>query len=213
MKKFTLIIILLIFNLTFGQDKNDPTESLIAEFKSEMKKDNISDFFIVKHITYGTTRIIDLKDPNSCNKNGYYFWMYGFWKNNEETWIKKYDNCGAFDSVKLSDSKSFEFYQKSIDSIKKDEVEIYTIKTDSIVNGKKYSFVSTQSHSSQRYFWFFKDSTEFQKNFEKYNLETVKDNINLNYKSNNNLSIVKLNLICEEIIYELEKKKMFNRLK
>jgi hypothetical protein len=80
MQKFTLIILLLIFNLTFGQEKNDPTESLIAEFKSHMEKKDVSDFFVLKRIIYGTFRIIDLKDPNSCNEKGYYFTMYGFWK-------------------------------------------------------------------------------------------------------------------------------------
>ena len=213
MQKFTLIIILLIYNLTFGQDKNDPTESLIAEFKSEMKKENVSEFFMVKHITYGGARIIDLKDPNSCNENGYYFWMYGFWKNGNDTWIKKYDNCGGFNSIKLADSKPIEFYKKNIDSLKKGEVEIYSTKPDSIINGKEYKFFSSQSHSPLRYFWFYQDSTEFKKNFDKYNLKTKKDNKNINYKSNNKLSIVKLNSICEEIIYGLEKKKEFNRLK
>tara|TARA_R110001632_G_scaffold31109_6_gene81363 strand:- start:2019 stop:2660 length:642 start_codon:yes stop_codon:yes gene_type:complete len=213
MQKLTIIIFILICNLTFGQDKNDPTESLIAEFKSEMKKENISDFFMVKHITYGSARIIDLKDPNSCNKNGYYFWIYGFWKNGNDTYIKKYDNCGGFNSIKLTDSKPIKFYEENIETLKKDEVEFYIVKPDSIVNGKKYSFFSSRSHTPQRYFWFYQDSTEFKNDFDKYNLETEEDNKNLNYESNNNLSIVKLNLICEEIIYGLEKKKKFNRLK
>lgn len=213
MQKFTLLILLLIFNPTFGQDKNDPTESLIEKFKSEMKSENVSDFFMVKHITYGTAQIIDLNDPNNCNEKGYYFWMYGFWKNGNKTWIKKYDNCGGFNSVKLTNSKTIEFYRENLENLKKEEVEIYTVKPDSIVNGKKYSFFSTRTHSPQRYFWFFQDSTEFKKHFDKYNLETEENNKNLNYKSNNSLSIVKLNSICEEIIYGLEEKKMFNRVK
>ncbi|AXT63049.1 hypothetical protein D1816_22785 [Aquimarina sp. AD10] len=214
MHKFTLIILLIIFNPTFGQEKDDPTELLITKFRSEMKLENISNFFIVKHITYSSSFLILKKGETTvCKPKAYNFNMYGFWKNGNETWIKKYDNCGGFNSIKLTDSKSLEFYEKNIDNLKKDEVKIYTTKADSIVNGKKYSYVSTRSHSPQRHFWFFKDSTKFQKKFNKYNLKTEKNNKNLNYESNNDLSIAKLNLICEEIIYGLEEKKMFNRLK
>jgi hypothetical protein len=214
MQKFTLIILLLIFNLTFGQDKNDPTESLIAEFKSEMKKENTSDFFMVKHITYGSARIIDLKDPNSCNENGYYFTMYGFWNNGKDSYIKKFDNCGEFNSIKLSDSRTIDFYKKNVEMLKSEKVKSYQLTPDSLgKDGLVYKSISSRTHQPLRYFWFFQDSTEFKNDFDKYNLETEEDKKNLNYESNNNLSIVKLNLICEEIIYGLEEKKMFNRLK
>ncbi|WP_248724382.1 hypothetical protein [Seonamhaeicola sp. ML3] len=213
MKKFILIITILFFNLTFGQDKNDPTESIITEFKSKMKENNVTDFFMVKHVTYGTARVIDLKDPDSCIGNGNYFWMYGFWKNGNETWVKKYDNCGGFNAVKLTNSKPIKFFKKNIETLKKDKVEIYKVKPDRIVNGRKLSYFSGQSHTPQRYFWFFQNYTLFENYFDKYNLETEEDNKNLNYTSNNNLSIVKLNSLCEEIIYELEEKKSFNRLK
>ncbi len=213
MGKSLIIVLLLIFNLSFGQEKNDPTELLIAEFKSEMKKENISDFFMVKHITYGTVRIIDLKDPNSCNENGYYFTMYGFWKSGNDTWIKKYDNCGGFNCTKLSGSKIMDFYKSNFTKLKNQEVQRYKMKPDSIANGKTYSFSSSQSHSPLRYYWFYQDSTEFDKNFDKYDLTTKPDNDNINHKSNNNLAIIKLNVICEEFIDHLNENKLFNRLK
>jgi len=214
MQKLTLISLLLIFNLTFGQDKSDQTESLIAEFKLEMKKENISNFFMVKHITYGYTILTHKKgDTTPCIPKGHYFNMYGFWKNGNNTWLKKYDNCGGFNAVKLTNSKATDFYKEAIEKLKKEEVEAYIIKRDSIINGKKYSFVSASNHSALRYFWFFQNSVEFTKKLDKYNLETEEDNRNLNYTSNNNLSIATLNLICEEIIYGLEKKKIFKRLK
>ena len=213
MQKSLIIILFLISNLIFGQDKSDPTESFVTKFKSEMMKENISNFFIVKHISPGNTRIIELKDPNSCNENGYYFVMYAFWENGNETWIKKYDNCGEFKNVKLTNSKPIKFYKKNIESLKINDVQPYIFKPDSIANGKKYSFISGRTHTAHRYFWFFQDSTEFEKKFDKYNLETEKNNKNLNYELNNNLSIVKLNIICEEIINEMETMKIFTRLK
>lgn len=204
----------MIINLTFGQEKNDPTESIITEFKTEMKKDNISDFFIVKHITYGYNfQIYKKGDTTACKSNGYNFNMYGFWKKGNDTWIKKYDNCGAFNSVKLSDSKAMDFYIKFFDEIKVEEVERYTIKKDTIIDGIKHSLHSSKSHSPLRYYWFYKDSTEFDKNFDKYNLTTKAENKNVFYVRNNDLAIVKLNSICEKIIDKLNEEKLFNRLK
>ncbi|WP_106793229.1 hypothetical protein [Aquimarina sp. Aq78] len=213
MRKSLIIIILLILNLSFGQEKADPTESLIAEFKSEMQKDNISDFFILKQIRYGTIRIIDLKDPNICNKNGHYFTMYGFWKSGNNTWIKKYDNCGGFNSIKLSESKIMDFYKSNFTKLKNQEVQEFKIKPDSIANGKTYLFYSTKSHSPLRYYWFYQGPIEFDKNFDKYNLKTKPYSKNMNHESNNNLVIVKLNVMCEEIIDNFYEKKLFNRSK
>ncbi|NIK93215.1 hypothetical protein GZ212_13715 [Mangrovimonas sp. CR14] len=214
MHKYLIIFLFLIFNLTFGQEKDDPAKSLIEEFKMEMNRENIKNFFIVKHITYVSKFLIfNKEDSTACNPNGYFFNLYGFWKNGNEAWIKKYDNCGGFNSIKLVDSKPVDFFIENIEELKKGEVEIYIIKPDSMSNGKKYSYTSTRLHSPQRFFWFFSDSSEFQKNFDKYNLETEEDNKNLNYESNNNLSIAKLNSICEDIIYRLEEKEVFSRLK
>ena len=84
MQKSLTIILLLIFNLTIGQKKVDPTESLISELKTELNGKNITDFFVVKQITYGTAYIFDLDDPNSCNPNGIYFTIYAFWKDGKD---------------------------------------------------------------------------------------------------------------------------------
>ncbi len=213
MQKSITIILLLIFNLTIGQEKVDPTESLISELKTELNEKNITDFFVVKQITYGTAYIFDLDDPNSCNPNGIYFKMYAFWKDGKDDYVKKIDNCGEFNSLKLSDSKISEFYVKNLESLKSDEVKSFQIKPDSIANGKIYKSVSRQNHQPQRYFWFYINSAEYRNHFDKYNLTTEKDIPNINYKSNKELSIVKLNAICEEIINDLNNKSLFNRLK
>ncbi len=213
MQKSIIIILLLIFNLTFGQDKVDPTESLISELKTELNKKNITNFFVVKRITYGTAYIFDLDDPNSCNPNGIYFTMYAFWKDGKDDYVKKFDNCGGFNTLKLSDSKISEFYVKNSESLKSDEVKSYQIKPDSIANGKIYKSISHRNHQPQRYFLFYINSEEFRNHFDKYDLTTEKDIPNLNYKSNNELSIVKLNAICEEIINDLNNKSLFNRQK
>ena len=81
--------------------------------------------------------------------------------------------------------KISKFYKKNIESLKVENVQPYIFKPDSIANGKKYSFTSRRTHTAQRYFWFFQDSTEFEKKIDKYNLETEKNN-----KSVSNISSV-----------------------
>ncbi len=213
MQKSIIILLVFICNLNFGQGKNDTTESQILDFKSEMKKENISDFFIVKHITHGSVIIPESDDLNPCYPKETYYGLYAFWKKEKKTYIKKFDNCSEFKIIKLNDSKVIDFFKDNLDKIKLEEVEEYTFKPDSIVNGRKYSFISTRSHSPLRYFWFYNNSTEFKKNFDKFQLQTEKDNENLNFESNNNLSLVKLNLFCEKIIAGLAERKRFKKIK
>ncbi|WP_066225055.1 hypothetical protein [Formosa haliotis] len=196
-----------------GQEKIDPTESLISEFKAELNEKNITDFFVVKRITYGTAYIADLSDPNSCNPNGTYFTMYAFWKDGKDGYVKKFDNCGEFNSLKLSDSKPIELYKKNYEKLKSEKVKSYQLKRDSLgKNGLVYKSISSVTHQPQRYFWFFTESTEFTNHFDTYDLTTERDKPNLNHKTNNELNLVKLNAICEEIINEFNYKNMFNRI-
>ena len=151
----SLIILLFLFNITFGQEKKDPTESILSDLKSELEINNVSDFFVIKQITYGTAYIFNLDDPNSCNTNGIYFTMYAFWRKDKDCYVKKFDNCGVFNSIKLTDLKISEFYEKNLESLKSDEVKSYQLKPDSIVNGKVYKSISSRNHQPQRFFWFF----------------------------------------------------------
>ena len=213
MQKSIIIILLLIFNLTFGQEKIDQTESLISEFRVELNKKNITDFFVVKRITYGTAYIVDLNDPNSCNANGIYFTMYAFWKDGKDSYVKKFDNCGRFNSLKLADSKPIELYKNNYEKIKSEKVKSYQLTPDSLgKDGLVYKSISSRTHQPLRYFWFYTESTEFTNHFDTYDLTTEKDKPNLNYKSNNELKLVRLNAICEEIIDEFNEKNMFNRI-
>ena len=214
MQKSLIIIFLFIINLTFGQEKIDQTDSLISEFKLELSKKGISDFFVVKRITYGGIHIYNLNDPNSCKPNGVLFTMYAFWKNGKDSYVKKFDNCGGFNSLKLPNSKPIERYKKNIEKLKSETVKPYQLTPDSIgKNGLVYRSVSSRTHQPQRYFWFFTKSTEFTSHFDTYDLTTEKDKPNLNYMSNNKLALVKLNTDCEAIINEFNAKNMFNRIK
>jgi hypothetical protein len=98
--------------------------------------------------------------------------------------------------------KSADFPKNNTSQLKTEKVKRYKIDKDTS---------STVSHSCFRNYIINDGKTKYVKDFDLYDL--TGQNNNLNYESNNNLSIVKLNLICEEIIYGLEKKKVFNRLK
>ena len=199
--------------MTFGQDSKDKTESYIKKFRKELKKKDVDDFFVVKHIQYGVAKLSNLNDKDYCDKNQVHYRIYVFWKENNDYWLKVFDNCGGFTPIKLRNEKIVDFYVENLEKIKLDEVERYKLKPDSIVNGKKYSFHSTQSHSPLRYFWFYKDSVKFKKFIDKYDLTTREQTPNINYEKNNNLALVKLNNLCEKIIEEYVKTEELVRIK
>ena len=213
MLKYIFIFLIIFSNLTFGQDSKDKTESYIKKFRKELKKKDVDDFFVVKHIQYGVAKLSNLNDKDYCDKNQVHYRIYVFWKENNDYWLKVFDNCGGFTPIKLRNEKIVDFYVENLEKIKLDEVERYKLKPDSIVNGKKYSFHSTQSHSPLRYFWFYKDSVKFKKFIDKYDLTTREQTPNINYEKNNNLALVKLNNLCEKIIEEYVKTEELVRIK
>ena len=199
MQKYTFIIFFIISNLTFGQDSKDRTESYIKKFRKELKEKNIDEFFVVNQRQYGIVP--------SFNKT------YAFWEENNVYWLKVFDNNGGFIPIKLNNGKALVFYQQNFENIKIDEVETYKWKPDSIINGKKYSFNSSQSHSLLKYYWFFKGKVKFKKFINEYDLTTSEKNPNISYEKNKNLELVKLNIVCDEIIEENVKTKKIVREK
>jgi hypothetical protein len=214
MHRFIIIIFFLVSNFSLGQTNTDQVESIISDFQAELASQNISDFFALKQLAPGSIHIFKYYDPNICGANGIYFELYLFWKNGNDSYIKKYDNCGGFEPLPLSDSEPINFFEKNAKNLKVAEVRPYQTKPDSIgVNGIVYKSISSVSHSSQRVFWFFSRSSQFKKRFIEYDLTSEVDQPNLHYKTNNELSIVQLNIICEEIIGEFESKNSFKRTK
>lgn len=205
MQKYAFILLFILSNLAFGQDPEDLTETYITHFQKELKRKNIDDFFVVKHIQYGTARFSDTNQKDYCEKEEHYYRIYAFWKEGNDHWLKAFDNCGGFVPVKLHNKKALNFYNKHFEDIKFDEVERYKIKPDSLANGKKYSFISMQNHTPLRYFWFFKSSVEFRKHFNTHNLTSYKKSPNINYKKNKNLKLVSFDRICDAIIEKFVK--------
>ena len=205
MQRYIFILSILMSNLSFGQNSKDQTETYINKFRKELTRNHIYDFFVVKHIQYGGIRITNINDKDYCEKDEVHYRMYAFWKENNDYWLKVFDNCGGFFPMKLKDKKALESYIQNFERIKLETVERYKLKVDSVANGKKYSFHSTQSHSPLRFFWFYKNSIDLKKKIDKYNLNTSEINPNINYETNNNLELVKLNKICDVIIDEYVK--------
>lgn len=194
-----------------GRDQEDQTAAYIQRIEKVLQQKNIEDFFIVKHIQYGVSRLQNIESYDFCNKDQVYFKMYVFWEENQDYWLKVFDNCGGFIPIKLSQSYFWKFYLQNFEKIKAEEVATYKIKPDVKLTENTHYYSSSQTHSPLRYFWFYKGAVKFEKFIDTYDLTTKKSVPNINYKSNKNLALTQLNRICEAIISKYDHTKGMKR--
>jgi hypothetical protein len=190
----------------------DPTEELRNELSSKMREQNVSDFFITTNIYINADYIAPIDNELNC-KDGFSYNAFVFWKKEDNYKLKKYDNCGEFKALDILDKRPIDLYTKNINKIKVEKVKPYTTGFEITKEGDTLSIIQIVSHSSQQNFWFY-DGNEYIKNvFDLYDITTDSNNENINFEYNNNLSIVKLNNICREIIIDFETNNKFIRIK
>ncbi len=200
-------VILLILVLSFGscaikknteiEDKSNFTFASIAE-SFDAKKTNYIGF---KKNCIGINRLekaTKINCRNCYSKND----IYIFWNDHEKSYVQKFDNCSAFNSVIISGFTPNEFLKKNTTELQTNVVGGYKINKD--------SYIGT-SHSCYRNFIVNDGLLKYEKGFDV--LKLTGENENLNYKLNNSLKIVALEKILNGIILKLESQNQFKRNK
>lgn len=200
-------VILLIFVLPFGScavknsiKHKEKTEFTFSEITKTFDKKNVN-YIGFKKKCIGRVRLEKATNKNcrNCNsKND----IYIFWTDNEKSYVQKFDNCSAFNSVVISGFNPNEFLKKNTAELQTNKVEAYKMNEDTYLS---------VSHSCFRDFILNDGLLKYEKRFDLLNL--TGENENLNYKRNNSLKLVELEKKLNGIIQKLERKNQFKRNK
>lgn len=123
-----LLILFYLGTISHAQKNEIKIDSIISNF---IAKENIENYFFYKNYCVGCFRIAAQEDSTACITKGTYYQAYLFWKNNNKTKVKKFDNCGNFNTVKLKNNKIYNFYFRNFEKLKKRM--FYLIKLKKIV--------------------------------------------------------------------------------
>lgn len=185
MKKAFLFLLLnfLLSNFAIAQLKRisefQPiSERMVQDFKNELKfttktdelRASKVDFIAFKKYHIGAYRQSLANDSNGC-KNCYDDYpIYLIWKENNKSYIQRFDNCGVFNSIKLKNNQLFDEFLQNFDTIKEEKVKVYQ---------EKENTVTTISHSSFMKFIFSKDGKEHFQYIDEFNLDSQGVRLNI----------------------------------
>ena len=109
---------------------------------------------------------------------GVYSTAYLFWSKDKSTFIQKFEDSEydknpviKFKPIEINDSAFFNFYKLHKNKLKKENVEHFKSKPDSIVGNIIHSSRVTISHSSYRNFVIKTDNENFHKYFDYFDLK------------------------------------------
>ena len=203
MRTPVLLTLLFILSSAYSQEKKS-IDSLVKNKFEKFQKYGVNNFFALNRYCIGSSKLN--KDPKlNCDGN---YELYFFWKVNGKQFIQRIDDCRIYraleiaDSKELTDSNLFDFFENNISVIKTGIVKTYKTK-----NGE----VSTP-HTCFREYFFLSENVIHKKQFNLFDLSKGEDESNMNYEFNSNLAIVNLNMICAELILNIEAENKFKVL-
>lgn len=206
MKKIPIILVLLVYSLSYSQNDLAYVDSLVDDFTAKLEERGINEYFYAKRYCLGQVEMFKMDDGKWCSSSGTYYAVYLFWSEGENYMIKKIDNCGMFFSLRLDDTNIREFYKERLSDLKNNQVKRYH--SESWTGEPKQR---TKIHSCYREFSFSEGNDNFKHKFALFDLSNDSEGKNVNFDYNKNLTIVQLDKMLDNAISAKEPK--FKRLK
>ncbi len=192
-----IILFLCILGTAVTQAQNDKAyvEGLIQEFTQKLNDRGIHDYFIAQHYCSGKIEMFQI-DGKMCVTKDTYVETYVLWKEDEQSFLKKIDNCGLFHSVTLADDALYDYYLSNREAIKTETVKKY--------RSENYDGKPASSRKVQPCFRSYALGAKGEGAQGTYNLfdvsNTSEEGANTNYSFNSNLKVVQLNeLLADEV--------------
>ena len=195
MRKLCLMFVMVLSSFVNAQDFDEAfLDNQVEAFSQELKDRGINQLVVYKSYCVGENRIITIKDK-VCTSKGTYYRSFVIWKEGEYDYIRKFDICGSFRSVKLSDSSLSDFYESEWSALLDDEVKPYRSETYSGIPERR-----KDAYPCMREVEFNSENKLVHKKFDLFSLGNESDGKNLNYDFNQTLKLVELHKRIEKVI-------------
>jgi hypothetical protein len=199
MKKIILLLSLFIGVAASAQNDEAYVDELTQQFAQKLADRGISDYFTAKRYCSGKIEMFQIgREKKLCTSRGTYYEVYVVWKEEEQAFLKKIDNCGMFYSIELDDDALYDFYVTNKE----------TLLSETVKNYKSASFTGTPELRKNpqpcfRGFGFPHDGAVVTKKYNLYELNEGNGD-NLNYEYNSQLNIVALDAKLDEVLANSE---------
>ncbi|MEP2935573.1 MAG: hypothetical protein ABJM06_07625 [Gilvibacter sp.] len=204
-----LLVVAVLFLATYSsQAQQDEAfvDNAISEFIESQPTQVRSSMYSVKRFCNGSVKMFMMADGSRCATTGDYIEAYLIYKNEAAVFIKKFDNCGAYDAIQLEDAKVYKMFVTDAGSLVKEVVKPYKTAQE---NTQPLS--RTKVYRCHRSFTYYIGEESTIVSYPLYDLSNESLQPNVNYEFNNNLGTVKLDKILDSIIVPLEENKSFKR--
>jgi hypothetical protein len=197
-------LIVIVFGLmcmgTQAQHDKAHVDHLVSKFIKSLEKRNINNYMYMYDYCDGSTEIFKLSDGSRCSSKGTYYKAYVFWNEDNETVVKKIDNCGLFYSLPIINQEILSFISANIEELEL-KVKKYEVETP-----ENRPVKQSEIHSCFKMFQFNINEKTFGQTYNLYQLTNESKYKNLNFEYNNNLKIVELEKLLNEEIRGMEPK-------
>lgn len=206
MKKFLLLILLSTGTIAFSQNDEAFVDSQVSQFIAQLGEQS-QPVFSRKNYCEGKIEMFKMPDGKMCSSKSTYYSVFVFWNENEKNNVKKFDNCGAFETVALEDDDLIQRVSKIKKELQKEEVKSYKAE-----NQDKTPFGNMNVEDCRKEYSFNFGSENFKKSFKEFDLGNDSNSPNVNAHSNNSLSLVVLDKELATVISGLEGEGKFRRI-
>ena len=218
MRKKVVIIVWLLFNLSYCQEERNQLLEYQNTIFNEFSLKGITQYMFFSFNCPMLVQVSLEDRDKSINKSGILainqFEAYLIWKENAKVFLKKISNKKNLREMEESNKfevlnfDPFRFIGNNLDRLKNDEVLGYEV----IENGEKYLILTPTGCRTKFQIFFNSQKIEndfdtynhvLSKNFDDDNSKSNKKTENINYKSNNNLKLIKLYKKLNEAISKI----------
>ncbi len=207
MKHLAFVAVLLMITIS-GLAQNDETtiDGWIEVFTETLSVEAKKTVFSTKRICEGEVKLIFVPNGKTCIINDGFVEAYVFYKEDNQVFAKKFDNCSGFRTQQLSSLQFFEFFQSNSSALLSEEVKPY-----------KAANVNTQPQSSakvyrcNRSFLFYGDNGSVNKSYKIYDLTTTEAQPNVYFEANNKTKVTKLDSLLDTVIANFDASSQYKR--